>query len=202
MEKRHLAAVVGLALGLAIADPAIADDQVGTLSLDGLSFITFQGYGNLTLPSGSTIKFHFGTPGPDGSVGFSIAPSDVAIGPITAEPGVTIQYALASSTSGTVQKVNGALQIAFGANVQATLARPDGAGGSATYALTFTTQTASATSADGSQTVQVDGVPVVRGANYVQLVGGATNRTDAAVGPGSAVYSVLSGSFDQIPALP
>ena len=113
----------------------------------------------------------------------------------------TLHYALASGSTGTIRKTASGLQISFVASLRASLEAPGG-GGTTNYALLFTTQSALATSADGSQTVQVQGTPVVQGPNYVQLVGGATNQPDAFPGPGAAVYGVLSGSFDRIPDLP
>jgi hypothetical protein len=166
-----------------------------------LSFIAFQGYGNLTLPTGSSIQFHFGALQPDGSVPFSISPGDVSVGPIPVQPNATLHYGLASGASGTIRKAAGGLQISFEAAVQASLDQPGG-GGTTNFALLFTTQNTSATNAAGTQTVELTGTPVVQGPNYVQLVAGATNRPDAFPGPGAAVYGVLSGTFDQLPSLP
>lgn len=43
------------------------------------------------------------------------------------------------------------------------------------------------------------GARVGEGAWYTQIVGAATNRATAFPEPGAAVYTVLSGSFDQMP---
>jgi len=40
---------------------------------------------------------------------------------------------------------------------------------------------------------------VVEGAGYGQLVGAPTNKTNAFPKPGTAVYTVLSGQFVQLP---
>jgi hypothetical protein len=44
--------------------------------------------------------------------------------------------------------------------------------------------------------VQVTGARIVPGARYVQLVGATLNKPNAVPQPGTAVYKVLSGSFD------
>lgn len=54
--------------------------------------------------------------------------------------------------------------------------------------------------AAGEDAVAVEGMRVVEGPNFVQLVGATTNRSDAAIEPGAAAYGVLSGSFDSIPS--
>jgi hypothetical protein len=201
MNTRHACRLFCFVL-VSVAGSAIARaDLVGRLSLDSASFVAFQGYGNLALPVSSTILFHFGDVQADGTAPFTVTPGDVTIGPIPVQPGATLHYGLASSSSGTIRKTAGGLQIDFEASVQASLEAPDG-GGTTNYALRFTTQTASATNAAGTQTVHLTGIPVVQGPNYVQLVAGATNRPDAYPGPGAAVYGVLSGTFDQLPNLP
>ena len=40
---------------------------------------------------------------------------------------------------------------------------------------------------------------MVEGAKHVQIVGATANREDAFPKPGVAVYTVLSGQFDQVP---
>jgi hypothetical protein len=42
-------------------------------------------------------------------------------------------------------------------------------------------------------------VRIADGVWYGQLVGTATNKSDAYPGPGAAVYTVLSGRFDAVP---
>lgn len=189
-----------LALALGIAGEARAQ-QVGTLSLDGLSFISFEGRQNLAIPSGSTVTFHFGAPQADGSVSFSVAPGDVSISDIPlSRTGGTLRYGLASSTRGTARTTAQGVEMSFPAVVQVTLSGGSDQG-TASYPVTFTTETASAQSADGLRTERIDGMRMVTGPNHVQLVGGATNRTDAVSDPGTAVYTVLSGTFDSFPTL-
>ena len=40
---------------------------------------------------------------------------------------------------------------------------------------------------------------LVNGVWYAQIVGATTNEENAFPAPGAAVYTVLSGSFDQVP---
>jgi len=192
----------GLAIGmlsLAISCPATAE-IVGTLELDSLSFIAFEGFENVPLPTGSLVRFRFGDPA-GSTASFTILPSDVTIPPIEVRPGATLAYVLAGPASGTIRRQNGAIHLDFSASIQATLSESDG-GGTKSYALHFTTRETSATNSAQTQSVEVEGMPVIQGPNYVQLVAGATNQPDAFPGPGAAVYGVLSGTFDAIPVLP
>lgn len=175
-------------------------ESLGILTLDGLSFIAFEGEQNVALPSGSSVRFRFENPS-ENSAAFTISPSDVTIPPIPMAGGATLTYALSSPATGMMRRVAGALEIDFEASITASVSSEQGQG-SATYALRFTTRQATATSVDGKDSVAVEGMPVVPGPRYVQIVGGATNRPDALPAPGAAVYAVLSGSFNSLPDLP
>jgi len=189
-----------LALACLVLPLPASSETTGTLVLDGLSFISFEGYENVPLPPGSSLRFHFGDV--SGSMApFSLAPSDVTIPSIELRPGLQLTYALVSGATGTIQRMNGELHVEFLATVRASLAGPD-EGGARDYALRFTTRQTSATNAAQTETIEVDGSPVIPGPNYVQIVAGATNQPDAFPGPGAAVYGVLSGSFDTLPQLP
>ncbi len=61
-------------------------EVIGTLTLDALSYVSFQDEEILAFPSGSTLRFHFDDPNPDGTVSFTLAPSDVSIGPSHCRP--------------------------------------------------------------------------------------------------------------------
>ena len=52
---------------------------------------------------------------------------------------------------------------------------------------------------DGTMTVEITGMRLVDGVWYVQLVGATVNKENAFPKPGTAVYTVLSGQFDQMP---
>jgi hypothetical protein len=82
--------------------------------------------------------------------------------------------------------------------VRATLEGPNGHG-SFDYTLPFTTESATATSADGTDTQSVTGLRLVTGVGYARLVGATTNRQNAFPEPGAAVTTILSGSFDRVP---
>jgi len=113
---------------------------------------------------------------------------------------MAIQYSLGGSATGTLRKVAGSKQIELFATLVATLqGSPETP--PVSYQLRFTTGTAQASNSSQTEVVTVDGVPAAV-ANYVQLVGAATNRPDAFPGPGEAVYAILSGSFDWLPVLP
>jgi hypothetical protein len=173
---------------------------VGTLTLDSLSFVSFDDRTIWAIAPGARLRFHFGKPDSDGSVPFSLAPSDVSIPPIPVDGGKSsLTYRLASPTSG-VLRMNPTPSVEFTASVSTTLQGEQGSS-TATYTVRFTTGVATATSAEGRQ-MHVEGMPLVKGANHLQLVGATTNRTDAYVEAGAATYTVLSGSFDQLPDLP
>ncbi|MFQ5515756.1 MAG: hypothetical protein ACE5FG_15200 [Myxococcota bacterium] len=194
-----LSALVGLGL-LGHAGLARAEVTVGTFTLDGLSFIFFGDQQILLPESGSFIRFHFGTPSADGSVPFTIAPADVSITPVALPAnGGTLDYTIASPASGTIVPTADGRRISFTATVRATLSGSHGAGESYDYVMPFSTESAAANDAAGTQSVSVTGMRLVEGAWYGQLVGATTNRTNAFPEPGAAVYTVLSGQFDQIP---
>jgi hypothetical protein len=183
-----------------IVGEARAEDQLGTLSLDATSFVSYSESQNPHIPAGSTIRFRFGAANADGSAPITVRPEDVAIAPIAVAQGMAIQYSLGGPATGTLRKVAGAKQIELFATLVATLqGSPETP--PVSYELRFTTGTAQASNTSQTETVTVDGVPAAA-ANYVQLVGAATNRPDAFPGPGEAVYAVLSGSFDALPVLP
>jgi hypothetical protein len=185
---------------LLIPTASTAQEVVSTLTLDSLSFISFEGHENLAIPSGSTLRFHFGAPALDGTIPFDLDPSDVVIGevPLWSSDGV-LRYSLAAPTSGSATRTADGVRMSFPASVVATLVRDDGEYPLA-YSLTLTTETAAASNASGTNTETIVGERVIPGPNYVQLAGATTNKTNAFPEPGSAVYLVLSGSFDQLPS--
>jgi hypothetical protein len=180
---------------------ASAEERIGTLTLDGLSYVSFGDAQNLAIPAGSFLRFRFADPGADGSVAIAIAPGDASIAPIAVGDDATLRYRLASPATGTIRRVGGRAEIELQATLTASLEESGAEGATTTYELRFTTGTASAVDASRTETVTVEGTPV-EGVGYVQLVGAATNLPDAFPGPGEAVYAVLSGRFDWLPALP
>jgi hypothetical protein len=192
--------LIALATIVTAVLPATAEDTIATLRLDdGLSFVSFQDEQVFPFASSATIVFRFGEPTASGVIPFTIQPGDVSIPPIPIGPNEELIYSLASPTSGTVQaSQNGERRMSFTASVRATLVAPGG-GGTYTYSLPFTTESVAATNTAGTESVQVTGMRLIDSVWHVQLVGATVNRDNAFPKPGTAVYTVLSGRFDQMP---
>lgn len=196
MLRSFIMTIASLSLWLA---PVASAETISTFTLDGLSYISFGSSEVVLLPAGSTLKFRFGTPAPDGTVAFTIQPADISIPPVELPNGQgTLVYAMGSTASGTLQPEADGKAIAFNATVRATLTTTAGTG-SYDYTMPFSTSGGSTTSLDGSETLTRTGIHVVDGAWYGQIVGRTTNKENAFPEPGAAVYTVLSGSFDTIP---
>ena len=195
MRKRCCALL--FAISTAAVGFPIAAETVGTFTLDGLSFVSFQDEEVLSLASG-TIRFHFGEPLADGSVPFTIAPGDVSIPEIPLSKGGTLAYTVASTASGVIRRTSIGRTLTFTAQIDATFTEDDHQG-TLRYSVPFTTESVSATSRDGKERVEASGMRVVDGARYARIVGAAVNRANAVPKPGTAVYAVLSGQFDQLP---
>jgi hypothetical protein len=199
MIARSALAVLLTATLLGLPGEAWADETVSTFSLDGLSFISFGDQQILFPPTGSSIKFRFGAPAADGSVPFTIVPADVSIAPISLPANAgTLQYSIASPASGALVPTASGRKITFTATVRATLSDTPRAG-TYEYEIPFSTEAAAANNAAGTDSVSVTGMRLVENVWYGQLVGATTNKTNAFPEPGTAVYTVLSGQFDQIP---
>jgi hypothetical protein len=87
--------------------------------------------------------------------------------------------------------------VEFNATVTATLTDGEEQQGTFSYGVPFTTESVSGGS--GSRNIQVSGARIPPGARYLQLVGVAVNKPNAEPEPGATVYTVLSGTFDQLP---
>ena len=198
MASRILAFAAAMGT-LAASGTVRAEETLGTFRLDGLSFVSFGDQQFLFPESGATIVFRFGTPNEDGSVPFEIHPADVSIAPIPLPSGQgTLRYSLVATAFGFVRPTEDGRRIEFNAAVAATLDAPEGSG-SYTYTVPFTTETAAASNAQRTDSVAVSGMRLVDGVWYAQIVGATTNQENAFPEPGAAVYTVLSGSFDQVP---
>jgi hypothetical protein len=110
-----------------------------------------------------------------------------------------LRYGLSSEASGAVYATAEGRKIQFSATVSATLAGQGEIDGTYEYSIPFTTETTSAPNRAGTKTLSVFGMRLVEGAWYGQIVGATTNKGAAFPKPGAAVYTVLSGSFDQVP---
>jgi hypothetical protein len=186
-----------LTTALLLTTPALADETIATLTLDGLSFISFGDEEVLPIAPGGTLRFHLQTPSADGSVPFTIGIGDVNLAEVDSSQGA-LKYALAAPTSGVIQKTADGRKIEFTAAVTVTLTGPSESG-TFTYTIPFSTESAAATDLSGQHTVSRTGARLVEGVWYVQLVGATTNKENAFPEPGAAVYTVLSGQFDTIP---
>jgi hypothetical protein len=197
---RDLAVKVLLVVMMVLASAARLDAETmtSTLTLDSLSFVSFQNEEVLLLPGGSSIRFHFASVQPDGTLPFTIDPADITIPPIGL-PGTsdTLAYGIAEPASGTIRTTSSGRVIEFTAKVTAALS--SSAGGAFTYSMPFTTETTSATNLAGNLSIEVTGMRLVEGVWYAQIVGATVNQANAYPKPGTAVYTVLSGQFDQLP---
>jgi hypothetical protein len=174
-------------------------ETVCTLTLDGLSFVSFGDRQTLALPAGSTLGFRFGAKAQDGTIPFTIQPGDVSIADVPLATGGVLRYALASGASGRMRPTPEGREIRFTATVRATLETGGPKDGSFEYTIPFTTGAAAAQDRAGTETLRVGGQRLIEGARYTQIVGATTNRANAFPEPGAAVYTVLSGSFDRVP---
>lgn len=192
---------IALAAGLMLSFPANAQEQTATLTLDGLSYISFGERRTFSL-DGGTIMFRFGSSN-DRGLPFTIEPSDVAIPAISLGDGTQLQYGIASVASGSIIRNRaGEPTVTLDATLTSGLVDSEA---QHRYPLQFTTEDASASSAptaDRASSVNITGMRLVEGARYVQLVGATTNRLDTELESGAAVSAVLSGTFDFLPAIP
>ena len=193
---RRIATILTAATIL-LGDSLSAEENIGTLTLDSLSYVSFQDEETLSLAAG-TIRFHFGRPLSTGAIPFTIEPEDVSIPAIAVRGGGTLSYSLASPASGVIKTTESGRQIAFTAAIDATFREEDHEG-TLRHSIPFTTESASATSSNGRDRVEATGMRVPDGTSYVRLVGASTNDADAVPKPGTAVYTVLSGTFDRLP---
>lgn len=195
--RRLAAALAGLPLLAAIlGGDATAQDSVATLWLDSDSYISYSDSEQVRIPEGSSLRFSLGSPASDGSIRITVDPGDVSIAPIPIAEGAAIAYTLAETAVGNVRATAAGAEIDLVAKLVASLrGRPEVP--PVMYELRFTTGRAQAKGSDGRDAVAVDGTPAAP--QSVQLVGAATNRSDAYPGPGEAVYAFLSGRFDRLP---
>jgi hypothetical protein len=198
MRSRLLAFLAGVAL-LGIGTGARAEETVGTFRLDGLSYVSFGDQQFLFPETGSTIRFRFGNANEDGSIPFTIRHEDVSIAPIPLPSGQgTLRYSLVAPAFGFVRPTETGRMLEFNAAIGATLDAPEGSG-SYIYPIPFTTEMAVASNVQHTSSVSVRGMRLVDGVWYAQIVGATTNEENAYPAPGAAVYTVLSGAFDQVP---
>ena len=179
-----------------------AGQMTSTLALDGTSFVSFGNEQIFPIPLGSSVVFEFGTASPDGSVPFTIQPSGVTIPAIPmGTAGSELHYTLFSSTSGLMSQTSSGRRIDFTAPLRATVVSPNAVSGHYDYSIPITTETTEAVDIAGALEIEITGLRLIEGVWYCQLVGGTTNKANAFPEPGTAVYAVLNGTFDQVPEL-
>jgi len=184
---------------LAVLPSAAVGTTVSTLTLDGLSFVSFEDKEVVPISSGS-IVFRFGEPRDDGTVPFTIQPEDLSLPdlPLTSNGGA-LRYTLGRPAVGLMRATEDSRILEFTAEVVASIEKDGVRGAELKYLVPFTTEVATAKNLPRTVTIQVQGLRLLEDIWHVQLVGGATNRIDAIPEPGSAVYTVLSGTFDGLP---
>jgi hypothetical protein len=60
MTRRWISLIAAFSSVLPFATPAFSEETIGTMTLDGLSFISFGDQEVLPIPPGSTVRFRFG----------------------------------------------------------------------------------------------------------------------------------------------
>lgn len=194
---RTFVAILVACLGISTVSNA---QTTSTLSLDGSSFVSFGNQEIFSIPLGSSIVFEFGSPNAEGEVPFTIQPSGVTIPAIPMGTGDNeLRYTLSSSTTGVMTPTPTGRRINFTAPLRATIVSPDGTSGYYDYSIPITTETAEAQDIAGALQIEITGLRLLDSIWYCQLVGGTTNRENAFPEPGTAVYAVLNGTFDQVP---
>jgi hypothetical protein len=184
------------------AASARSDELVATLTLDGLSFVSFQDEETIPLPSGSTIRFRFAAPQSSEAAAFTIRPEDVSIEPVSLSNGRSLRYGMSGPATGSVRKAGAEWILQFQGEISATLQKDGEDAGTSVYSIPFTTETVSASNLMRTESVEVTGLRLVDGAWYAQIVGATVNERNAYPKPGAAVYTVLSGTFDRFPPMP
>lgn len=185
-------------IALSIPQTARSDAGSCTLTLDALSFVSFEDRRILALPAGSTLRFDFGARLSDGSIPFRILPEGVSIAPIRLAAGSaeTLTYSLAAPSEGRLWQGDPGGRIEMSVELVADLRGTEN-DGARRYTLEFTTERAEARAAGA--VARVDGMRLNAAARQVQLVGATINAGDAHPEPGAVVYAVLSGRFDRLP---
>lgn len=189
--------------GLASAAPiARAEEFVATLALDESSMLSFEDEEIYSIPSGSTIRFRFGTPVTDGPTVVSVRPSDVSMGPLTLTSSQEkLLFSLPDPATGLVtSEQDGSLVVEMKAIVNVTFVHPEG-NSMTTIPIRFTTEAVEGRNLSSTTSVSVSGTRLNPSTRAVELVGTSTTSETGSPVPDAAVYVVLSGVFDQLPAV-
>jgi hypothetical protein len=185
------------ALTVPLAAPA--EPRIGTLTLDGLSFVSFGSQEIYSIPAGSTMRFQFGPPR-DGQFPITVEPQDLTLGELRLRSGgAVLQLGLVRRAFGYARRgTDGSVMIELDAVVSGIL-KDQEHGGAKTLRIHLTTEAAEATGSDGLGPRSVSGMRPASGSRGIQLVGAIANDADTYPAPGAAVLVVLSGVFDELP---
>jgi hypothetical protein len=175
-----------------------APRTVGTFRLDGLSFVSF---GDQHFAPGGVlddpVSFRQCERGRLGRLHDPARGRLDRADPAGLRPGHAALHARGAG-AGFLATGRAGAELEFDAAIAATLEAPEGSG-SYTCPIPFATGTAAASNAQHTDSVSVSGMRLVDGVWYAQIVGATTNKENAYPAPGTAVYTVLSGTFDQVP---
>lgn len=188
-------------LGLT-APIARAEEFVATLTLNDSSIVSFEDTEIYAIPPGSTIGFRFTTPVSDGSAVVSVRPSDVCMAPLSVSSSEEkLQFSLPESATGLLRREqDGRFVVEMRAIVNVTLVHPEG-NSVRTIPIRFTTETAEGQNSSATTSVSVSGTRLNPSTRAVELVGTSMTSETGYPIPDAAVYVILSGVFDQLPAL-
>jgi hypothetical protein len=200
MRLHKVVLLAALVSAQALAAPPPAEPFFATLTLDGLSRLSFGGEESFPIADGGTIRFEFQAASADGSLGFLVRPSEALLDPIPLRfEDESLEVSLARQATGSVRKgADGRLILEVDAYVVVTLNHPEEPG-SKRLPIRLTTEQVTARGFDGTRDIVVSGSRTSPGGRTVQLVGATTNAADDYPRPGAPVYVVLSGSFDRLP---
>jgi hypothetical protein len=198
VAPRRLYVQVVLALCVSTASPAFAE-RVLTLTLDAFSVLSLGDKQLFQIPSGGSIAMHV-LDEPRGSVvRFRVEPQEFVVGPIPTGPKEGIILRLVKPAMGAAAfDGRGRCILVLDTELSVSFNHPD-RGGSKRVRLRFTTEQVVATSADRKQKLALTGVRPNSASRAVQLVAATTNARNDPLGPGVAVYAILSGRLDRMP---
>ncbi len=183
-----------------LASSSGAEELEATLTLDGLSFLSFGDQQVYSIPAGASLVFRFASGAGERSVPFKILPEDLKIPALPLRgSGEALRFGLAAPVLGSLQLgAGGAASLTFDARLRVQLDHPTEPG-MREISIRFTTEASTAKSLDGAKSIAVSGMRVDSRARAVQLVGTKTGDSRDYPVAGSAVYAVLSGVFDALP---
>jgi hypothetical protein len=187
------------AVALATGSATRAQERTGTLTLDSLSYLSFDDEEFVPIPAGTRIRFRFGEADERGSVPFTIAREDLSLPQLALSNRRSLSVGLSAPGEGSVRRApNRALVVELHALVETRLDRQAEAG---VHSLRFTTETALARNLARTRTLRVSGMRLDASTRAVQLVATTTGAREDPK-PGAAIYVLLSGTFDAIPEVP